>query len=236
MPQVIAIFGAGPGLGASVARRFGREGYAIALVARRAEPLQQLAGELAAEGIEAEAFIADLSDQSAALAAVAAIRERFGRIDAVYYAPISSEFGFTPARELTAAQLRPFLELLLLTPIEIVQAVLPEMLERGAGAILIGHGGTAVHPAAELSGVGPAMAAMRNYVHSLNAEVAASGVYVGTIAVTAMIARSAAHGALESGALRLPEGMEVRLVDPDELAEILHALTVDRDRVEVVHP
>jgi short-subunit dehydrogenase len=236
MSQVIAVFGAGPGLGASVARRFGREGYAVALVARRAEPLQQLAGELAGEGIEAEAFTADLADRTAALATVAAIRERFGRIDALYYAPISAEFGFIPARELTPAQLRPFLELLVLTPIEIIQAVLPELVERGGGAILIGHGETAVHPMAELSGVGPAMAAMRNYLHSLNAEVAASGVYVGTIAVTAMIARSAAHGALESGALHLPEGMVVPLVDPDELAEIVHELTVARDRVEVLHP
>jgi short-subunit dehydrogenase len=236
MPQVIAVFGAGTGLGASVARRFAREGHQVALVARRAEPLQALADELTAEGIEAAAFTADLADQAAAVAAVDAIRARFGRIDALYYAPISSEFGFIPARELTAAQLRPFLELLLLTPVELIQAVLPEMVERGSGAILIGHGASAVHPSAELSGVGPAMAAMRNYVHSLHEELAPRGVYVGTLAISAMIARSAAHGALQSGALQLPEGMEVPLIDPDELADLLHGLTIDRDRVEVVHP
>lgn len=223
-------------LGASVARRFGREGFQVALVARRIEPLQALVDELAAEGIEAAAFTADLSDQVAAVAAVEAIRERFGRIDVLEYAPISSEFGFIPARALTAAQLRPFLELLLLTPVEIIQAVLPELVERGEGAILIGHGASAVHPSAELSGVGPAMAAMRNYLHSLHAEVAGSGVSVGTIAVTAMIARSAAHDALESGALELPEGMVISVVDPDELADVLWGLTTTRDRVEVVHP
>jgi hypothetical protein len=42
--------------------------------------------------------------------------------------------------------------------------VLPEMQERGSGAILIAHGATAAHPMAEMSGVGPVMAATRNYV------------------------------------------------------------------------
>jgi short-subunit dehydrogenase len=80
------------------------------------------------------------------------------------------------------------------------------------------------------------MAAMRNYLHSLHLELADSGVYVGTIAVTAMIARSAAHDALTSGALELPDGMELPVVDPDELADVLWGLTTARDRVEVVHP
>jgi NADP-dependent 3-hydroxy acid dehydrogenase YdfG len=236
MPQVIAVFGAGPGLGASVARRFGREGYSVALVARRIEPLQALADDLTAEGIEAAAFVADLTDAAAAVAAVEAIRERFGRIDVLEYAPISSEFGFIPARTLTATQLRGFLELLLLTPVEVIGAVLPELVERGEGAILIGHGASAVHPMAGFSGVGPVMAAMRNYLHSLHLELEGTGVYVGTLAVTAMIARSAAHDALTSGAFELPEGVVVPLIDPDELADVLWDLTTTRDRVEVLHP
>lgn len=49
------------------------------------------------------------------------------------------------------------------------------MQESGGGAILIGHGASAVHPMAEMSGVGPVMAATRNYLHSLHAEVDGSG-------------------------------------------------------------
>src|ERR1700754_3914532 len=116
MSQVIAVFGAGPGLGASVARRFGREGYAVALVARRLEPIEALAQALSVEGIEAAAFSADLADQDSALAAVDAIRGRFGRIDAVYYGPVGNA-AFTPARALSADALRELVELLTLTPI-----------------------------------------------------------------------------------------------------------------------
>ncbi|RUW02840.1 SDR family NAD(P)-dependent oxidoreductase, partial [Mesorhizobium sp. M1A.F.Ca.IN.022.05.2.1] len=48
--KTIAIFGAGTGLGASRATRFGREGYRVALVARRAAPLQERVAELASAG------------------------------------------------------------------------------------------------------------------------------------------------------------------------------------------
>ncbi|WP_244561500.1 hypothetical protein [Ensifer aridi] len=39
--KTIAVFGAGTGLAPSLATRFGREGYKVALVARRAAPLEE---------------------------------------------------------------------------------------------------------------------------------------------------------------------------------------------------
>ncbi|MGO4427734.1 SDR family NAD(P)-dependent oxidoreductase, partial [Streptomyces sp. MCAF7] len=49
--STIAIIGAGPGLGAAVARRFGREGYGIALISRDQDRLDALAAELGEEGM-----------------------------------------------------------------------------------------------------------------------------------------------------------------------------------------
>ena len=51
--RTIAVLGAGPGLGGAVARRFGTEGYSVALMARRPEQLRQMAEELRAQGISA---------------------------------------------------------------------------------------------------------------------------------------------------------------------------------------
>jgi short-subunit dehydrogenase len=238
MPKTTAVFGAGPGLGAAVARRFGREDHRVALVGRREAPLRALADDLEAAGIDAEAFPADLSDIAAIPDLVTAIRGRFDRIDVAYFAPIGTEGGFIPAAELTADALRPMLELLLLAPVELARAVLPEMIGRGDGAFLVGHGATAVAPQPHISGVGPVMAATRNWLHSLHDELAPRGVYVGTLAIGAMIARSAAHEALTSGAVTidLPEGIELPIVDPDELADLLWDMTTARDRCEVVHP
>ena len=59
MSQSIAVFGAGPGLGQAVARRYAREGYAVVLVARRQEPLGQLARQLTSDGARAHAITAE---------------------------------------------------------------------------------------------------------------------------------------------------------------------------------
>ncbi|MEU3612240.1 SDR family NAD(P)-dependent oxidoreductase [Streptomyces sp. NPDC006872] len=244
MSKVIAVFGAGTGLGVSVARRFGREGFRVALVARRKDRLDALVAQLAEENIEAAPFPADLSDPTAVPALVGAIRDRFGRIDVVEYAPIGGDQAFTPAAELDAATLEPLSRLFLFTPVEVFHAVLPEMVERGDGAVLMGTGYSAVQPMPHASGLGPVMAAARNYLYSLNAELADTGVYAGTLSVAALIARSAAAEAVEAqtGApvgtepITMPNGFELPVADPDDLAEAYWDLYTKRDRVEQIHP
>lgn len=237
MARTIAVFGAGRGLGASVARRFGREGYQVALVARRRAPLDTLVEELAGEGIEAAAFPADLARPADMAAVVTAIRERFGRIDVVEYAPVSVTAP-TSAKDLDVQALQHLVDLYLLTPVEIVRAVLPEMLGRGEGGVLIGQGYPAVQARPNLSGPGPVWAATRNYVHSLHGEVAGAGVYVGTLAVRAIVERSAAHEAITSGnaPVKLPPGVTLPVVDPDDLAEQYWDMLTHRDSIERIYP
>jgi NAD(P)-dependent dehydrogenase (short-subunit alcohol dehydrogenase family) len=129
---VIVLLGAGTGAGVALARRFGRDGYRVALVARRREPLEQLAGTLRDEGLDAVAFPADLSTADEAVGALKRIGGTFGRIDVLHFAPADNS-GFTPAADLSADQVAELAELLLYTPIRVAQAVLPEMLERGSG-------------------------------------------------------------------------------------------------------
>ncbi|MEU6142707.1 SDR family NAD(P)-dependent oxidoreductase [Streptomyces sp. NPDC047081] len=231
MSKVIAVFGAGTGLGLAVARRFGREGFRVALVARRKERLDALVEELTAEGIETAGFPADLQRPAEVPALVAAVRERFGRIDVVEYGPIGGDQGFTPAARLDAATLEGLIPLLLLTPVEVARAVLPEWTERGDGGFLMTTGATAVTPVAHLSGVGPVMAAARNYVYSLNAELAEAGIYAGTLSVGAMIARS--EGSEKAAELGL-DGFPV--VDPDELAALYWEMYTERDGAERLYP
>jgi len=80
---VALVTGAQRGIGAAIARKLGKAGFALAVAARSAEPLKAFAGELAAEGIEAEAFPCDVSDAAQVDAMFKAIQEKFGRLDAV---------------------------------------------------------------------------------------------------------------------------------------------------------
>jgi short-subunit dehydrogenase len=147
--------------------------------------------------------------------------------------PVSTN-SFVPATELTADVMQSFLNLHLLTPIEIVRQVLPSMIEKRHGAILMTLGSSAVHPSSFMTGVGPAMAAVRNYVRSLHGEVADKGIYVGTLLVGALILGSAWHRQLSSGESGVPAG--VASVDPDLLASVLWDMFSRRDRIEAMLP
>jgi NAD(P)-dependent dehydrogenase (short-subunit alcohol dehydrogenase family) len=231
MPKTIAIFGAGPGLGASVARRFAGEGFRVALIARNKERLDALVEQLTAEGIDVAGFTADLDAPEEIPALVTAIRDRFGRIDVIEYGPIPSA-GFTPAAELTPAAIAAGIPLLVLTPLAIVQTVLPEWTKRGDGAFLMTTGATAVHPMPHLSGPGPLMAAARNWLYSLHGELAPAGIYAGTLSIAAFITGSEA----ERSAAADPHMAAFPRVDPADLAAIYWDMYTDRDRVEHLHP
>ncbi len=92
--KTLAIFGTGTGLGTSLANRFGREGYRVGLVARRAKPLEERVAELAQAGIEAVAFPADLTKLHGIPALFPSVEERPGPISVAVYSPPPSDTGF----------------------------------------------------------------------------------------------------------------------------------------------
>jgi NAD(P)-dependent dehydrogenase (short-subunit alcohol dehydrogenase family) len=77
------VTGAATGIGRATAHALARDGYAVALVGRRPEPLEQLAAELRENGADALAAPADVGSPEQAAAAVSAAAERFGGIDAL---------------------------------------------------------------------------------------------------------------------------------------------------------
>lgn len=238
MSKTLAIFGAGDGIGTSIAYRFGREGYRVALVARRREKLQQLAAKLSASGIEVDVFPADLSATEKIPALVNAIKKRFGRIDVVEYAPTLLE-PFIPARELDVAKLQSLSDLFLFTPVALVNNILPDMLARGDGAFLFASGASAMKGMPNMSGAGPAMAALRHYINSLHAELAAKNIYVGSLTIAALIKGTEGQHAVAAGDItfhNLPPGATIPEVDADVLADMYWDMYTQRDRVESFYP
>jgi len=75
------VTGAATGIGHATALALARDGYAVALVGRRAEPLEQLAAELRDNGGQAIATPADVTSPEQAAGAIGAAVERFGGID-----------------------------------------------------------------------------------------------------------------------------------------------------------
>jgi len=235
MSRSIAVLGAGPALGRAVARRYAEEGYEVALVARRREPLEQLARELTSAGATAYAVPGDLSDTAGAGSLAQQIRDKIGDPDALYYGPSSG--GFVSAADLTPQQIQAHMPCAVYSFAALVREFLPYMIEERCGAILLATGASAVQGMRNFSGPGPALAAQRNYLQSLQAEVAEHGVYVGRLYIGAAIAGSAWHARVlaEEGAGR-PLRTGGRVVDPAHLAGLLWAMHQTGTQAEFVYP
>ncbi|MBW8798004.1 MAG: SDR family NAD(P)-dependent oxidoreductase [Streptomyces sp.] len=183
----VAIVGAGPGLGAAVARRFGREGYGVALVARDGERLAALAGELAGEGVRARGYPADVRDPLALAGALARAAEELGTVEILQYSPVPQRDFMQPVLETTHADLRGPVEFSVYGPVAAVQQVLPGMRELGRGTILLVNGGTAVIPHPDRAGTSIAFAAESAYGHLLHDRLAGEGIHVAQLVIPGAI-------------------------------------------------
>lgn len=79
--KVVLVTGAGRGIGKAIAERFALEGANLALLSNDERDLQQTGRELGEQGAEVFVRTIDVSDQAQVEAAVAAVVQRFGRID-----------------------------------------------------------------------------------------------------------------------------------------------------------
>ncbi len=79
--RVAVVTGASSGLGADAARAYAAYGADVALLARRKERLDALAGELRGQGVDALPVACDVSDEESIKAAVKEVLDHFGRID-----------------------------------------------------------------------------------------------------------------------------------------------------------
>src|SRR5438445_11409092 len=83
------VIGVGPGLGRSIAHRFGREGHPVALISRSDTRHPGYLAELAAAGVTAEAFVADVQDADRLRSTLDVAADRLGPAEIVYYGPAS---------------------------------------------------------------------------------------------------------------------------------------------------
>ncbi|MDT3395069.1 SDR family oxidoreductase [Streptomyces sp. B1866] len=167
------VTGASSGIGAALAAALARRGHHLVLVARREDRLRDLAARLtAAHRVEAEVRACDLADRAArqALAAELAGREvavlcnnaGFGT-----YGPLSAA---DPARELRQAELNA------VAVLDLTLAVLPGMIERRAGAILVTGSAAGNQPGPRNTTYAATKAFANNFAESLHYELKGTGV------------------------------------------------------------
>ncbi|MFC9894609.1 SDR family NAD(P)-dependent oxidoreductase [Nocardia sp. NPDC127579] len=193
----------------------GRHGFRVALIARNQNRLENLVDELAECGVTAAAFPADIRERDTLAAALTSAAEELGPVDVLEYSP-SPTGPITHAAETTVASATAQFELHVLGALTAVQTVLPGMLARGAGTVLLTTGVSSTVPAPFLANVGLAMAGLRNWAHTLHAELHPRGIHVATVTI--------ASGVIPGDAL----------ADPDVIGSRYYRLHQQRDRSEEV--
>ncbi len=129
--QVVVITGASSGIGAAVAERLSRDGMAVALVARRAEALADVAARC---GAQALAIAADMTVRAEAERAAADAIARFGHID-VWINNVGRGIS-RPATTLTDDDIDEMIRVNVKSALYGMQAVLPHFTARGRGHLI----------------------------------------------------------------------------------------------------
>ena len=175
---VIAIIGAGPGLGAAVARRFGREGFSIALISRDQSKLDTMAAELKEQGLTARGYAADVREPATVEDALARAAAELGPITALQYSPLPSRDYLKPVLDLTPELALEALQFSALGLIHAARAVLPAMREAGDGSVILINGGTCVKARAGFAGTSVAFPAESAYGEMLHDALEDEGIRV----------------------------------------------------------
>ena len=184
----IVVCGHGPGISDAVAHRWGREGHAVAIVARSAPRLLAAEAKLVAAGIKAKAFPTDLANPGAVREMIGNARATLGPIGALHWNAYQGGAGDL----LTAApdELEGIFRTSVVGLVTAVQSAHVD-LAAAKGVVLVTGGGLSFYDPkldAMANGWGAAglaigKAAQHKTVGLLHAKLAADGIYVGEVVV-----------------------------------------------------
>lgn len=180
MSQLHAIIvGFGPGNGVGIATAFAREGFALSLLARSPERQSGSALALRQRGAALEMFSADAAQPTSLRAGIQAAMARFGSPEVLVY-NVAVPVGGKPSMIDPAALTADF-NANVSGALVAAQAVLPDMLQRKAGALLFTGGSWALTPSAQFTSLSLSKAALRALTFTLAEELRGTGVRAGTV-------------------------------------------------------
>ena len=128
---VCVISGVGPGTGSALVRRFAAGGYRVAMLARNAERLADLSGQVPS----AKAYVCDVSDQSQVNAAMDAVEREMGAPSVLIHNAVGGAWG--SFMEIDPAVLNRNFQVNTMGLLYLARRVASSMVTAGNGAIIV---------------------------------------------------------------------------------------------------
>jgi 3-hydroxybutyrate dehydrogenase len=228
--KVALITGGGRGIGRAIAFAFAREGARIAVLARTAEQIEQVASEITGEcGVEAMHAECDVSVKESVEHALMSVRERFGQIDILVNNAGIAESA--PVVKTSDELWERHISINLNGTFYCTRAALPQMFERGWGRIINMASIAGKTGAPYIAAYTASKHAVVGLTRSVALEVATRGITVNAICPGYVETEMAAH-AIENITAKtgktLDEARDIlnrmspqnRLVTPEEVAAL----------------
>ena len=202
---VCVVVGIGPGNGAAFARRFAKDGYAVALLARSPE----LSRELAAALPDARAWACDVGDAASVARTFEAIRAAMGDPEVVIYNAGSGAFGSFD--DVSAADFEASWRINALGGFLFAKQVVPAMKRAGRGNLVFVGATASRRGAARTAAFAPAKAAQRSLAESLAKHLGPAGIHVSLIVIDGVVD-------LPRTRQRMPDKPDAFFVRPEDVA------------------
>jgi len=213
-PKPVAVVaGAGPGNGAALARRFGQEGYAVALLARHPSASALTPTELPG----ARTFECDVGDPASVEQSFAEIQSTMGEIDVLLFNAGSGVFA--DVESITPDQFEQAWRVNALGALLCSQKVIPAMKSRKSGAIIFIGATASRRGGVKTAAFAPAKAAQRSLAESMARALWPSGIHVALIVIDGVVD-------LPESRKAMPDKPFDSFVSPSGVAEIAYQLCI----------
>ncbi|KAJ4298051.1 hypothetical protein N0V90_005950 [Kalmusia sp. IMI 367209] len=182
---LIAVVGAGPGIGEAVARRFATEGFAVALLARTEDTLKAMAADLNASSNSeiARYYITDLGSEASVKASFASIRSEMGSPEVLVYNAGARRVNGRAIIDTTSEEFETFTKTNLFGAFWSCKCVLPDMLAAGRGTILFTNATGALRGMPGLSSFSPGKFGLRSLCQIIAREYQSQGIHAVNVIV-----------------------------------------------------
>ena len=214
-PNVALVAGVGDGLGGAVARRFAREGHPTVLVARGAERLARIAGEIEQAGGRGIAYVADLREESAVAKLFDDVEAEIGPIDVAVFntgANYRASILDTPADMFEKVwRLGCYAGFL------VGREAARHMVPRGQGTIIFTGATASVRGSAHFAAFAAAKGAVRQVAQAMARELGPQGIHVASVIIDGMIDSPRVR---ERFAERIAELPPDGMLKPADIAEV----------------
>ncbi|KAJ5098414.1 hypothetical protein N7532_005415 [Penicillium argentinense] len=176
---VIAVVGAGPGIGEAVARRFVQEGLIVALLARTEDMLQTMS-----TGIEADFgkhtaryYITDLRVEDQVISSFKSIKEELGPVEVLVYNAGARRVNGRSILDTTTEEFEGFTKINLFGAFWSTKCVLPDMLSASKGTIIFTGATGSLRGMPGLSSFSPGKFGLRSLAQIITREYQSQGIH-----------------------------------------------------------